>query len=313
MGRTKTKIAGIELDSYIFNASGIRDSTLDELEKIGESGSSAILLKSCSLEPRKGNEKPREVDIPSGYFQSEGLPNLGYKKYLEFIPKLKKYKKPIGASVIGFSLEEYKLLVKAFQESKADLIEVNLSCPNIVEEGLPITYDFDKIRKLLDKISDLGKKPLGLKLPAYLCPVLQERMADLIQEFNIPFISLINSIGNTLLIDPKSETTLIKPQGGFGGLSGGRIKPIALGNVRRFYELLKNKVSIIGVGGIRTGEDAFEFLLSGADAVQVGTTFKKEGVGCFKRMNTELEKILQRKNYNSIEDAKGELRGQDEV
>lgn len=308
MMTTKTKIAGIEFDSYIFNASGIKDDTFEELEEIGKSRSSAIMLKSCTLEPRKGNEEPREINLPFGYFQSEGLPNLGYRKYLEFIPKLKQYKKPIIASVVGFSLEEYRILVKAFQESGVDLIEVNLSCPNIVEEGLPIVYDFEKIKELLDKISNLGEKPIGLKLPAYLCYVLQEKMADLIKQYNVPFIASINSVGNALIIDPEKETTLIKPQRGFGGLSGGYIKPIALGNVRRFYELLKDKVSIIGVGGIKTGQDAFEFLLAGADAVQVGTVFEREGVNCFQRINKELEEILQRKGYNSISDIRGRLK-----
>ncbi|KPJ55787.1 dihydroorotate dehydrogenase [Parcubacteria bacterium DG_74_2] len=305
---TKTKIAGIEFDSYIFNASGIKDGTFEELEEIGNSKSSAIMLKSCTIEPRKGNEEPREVKLPFGYFQSEGLPNLGYKKYLEFIPKLKQYKKPIIASVVGFSLEEYRVLVKAFQESEVDLIEINLSCPNIVEQGLPIIYDFEKIKELLDKVSNLGEKPIGLKLPAYLCYVLQEKMVDLIKQYNIPFIASINSVGNTLIIDPEKETTLIKPQRGFGGLSGDYIKPIALGNVRRFYELLKAQVSIIGVGGIKTGQDAFEFLLAGADAVQVGTTFEKQGISCFERINKELEEVLESKNYNSLQEAKGKLR-----
>ncbi len=307
MMSTKTKIAGIEFDSYIFNASGIKDDTFEELEEIAKSKSSAIMLKSCTIGPRKGNEEPREINLPLGYFQSEGLPNLGYKKYLELIPKLKKYKKPIIASVVGFSLEEYRILIKAFQESEVDLIEINLSCPNIVEEGLPIVYDFEKIKELLDKISNLGEKPIGLKLPAYLCYVLQEKMVNLIEQYDIPFISSINSVGNSLIIDPEKETTVIKPQRGFGGLSGDYIKPIALGNVRRFYELLKDEVSIIGVGGIRTGQDAFEFLLAGADAVQVGTTFEKEGPSCFERINKELEEILQKKGYTSIQEAKGKL------
>jgi dihydroorotate dehydrogenase (fumarate) len=89
---------------------------------------------------------------------------------------------------------------------------------------------------------------------------------------------------------------------------GDYIKPIALANVRTFYELLGNKISIFGVGGIKTGTDAFEFLLAGADAVQVATTFEKEGPGCFERINSELEEILRKKNYNSIKEVKGKLK-----
>ena len=133
-------------------------------------------------------------------------------------------------------------------------------------------------------------------------------MADLIKKYKISFITCINSVGNTLVIDPESETPVIKPKKWFGGLSGDYIKPIALANVRAFYELLKDKVSIFGVGGIKTGIDVFEFLLAGADAVQIATTFEKEGQSCFVRINSELEEILKRKGYKSIEEVKGKLK-----
>ena len=126
-----TKIAGREFESYTLNASVPRASTLKELKQIGQSDSAAIMMKSCTIKKRKGNPLPRIFRLPLGYFNSEGLPNLGYKTYLEFIPKLKKYNKPIIVSVAGFSVDEYKILVKAFQESEVDLIEINLSCPNI--------------------------------------------------------------------------------------------------------------------------------------------------------------------------------------
>ena len=115
-------------------------------------------------------------------------------------------------------------------------------------------------------------------------------------------------MGITLILDPETETPVIKPKKGFGGLCGDYIKPIALANVRAFYELLKDEVSIFGVGGIKSGTDAFEFLLAGADAVQVATIFEKEGPSCFERINRELEEILQRKGYNSIQDVKGSLK-----
>jgi len=306
--KTKTKIAGIEFNSYILNASGPRSSSFNELKRVAQSDSAAIMMKSCTMKSREGNPKPREFDLPFGYFQSEGLQNLGYKKYLEFIPELKEYKKPIIASIVGFSLEEYVKLMGAFQKSGADLIEVNLSCPNIGEETEPFLYDFEKIEKLLKGISNLGEKPIGLKLPPYLCYLLQEKMAKLIKKYPVSFISCINTLGNSLIINSNKEAPVIKASQGYGALSGECIKPIALGNVRRFYELLKGKISIIGAGGIKTGQDAFEFLLAGADAVQIGTTFLKEGAGCFQRINKELENILNKKGYPSVFKAKGKLK-----
>ena len=307
MMTTKTKIAGIELDSYICNASGPLDSTLEELESIANSKSSAIMMKSCTMEPRNGNQEPRYVRLPLGSIQSMGLPNLGYPKYVGFSSQLKKYNKPVIASVAGLSVEDYEKMVSAFQNSNVDLIEVNLSCPNL--EGKPqVAYDLDQTEKVLYRISNLGKKPIGLKLPPFYDFVHHKQMADLIEKYNISFITCINSVGNTLVIDPEAETPIIKPKKGFGGLCGDYVKPIALANVRAFYELLGNKISIFGVGGIKTGIDAFEFLLAGADAVQIATAFEKEGPSCFARINSELEEILQQKGYNSVGEVRGKLK-----
>jgi dihydroorotate dehydrogenase (fumarate) len=264
-------------------------------------------MKSATIDPRQGNEKPRYQRLPLGSIQAMGLPNLGYKEYVKISSLLKKYNKPIIASVAGFSIEEYKIMVEAFQNSDVDLIEINLSCPNI--EGKPqIAYDFEKTEEVLEKITDLGTKPIGLKLPPYYDSAHHKQIADLILKYKIHFITCINSIGNSLIIDPEKESTIIKAKKGFGGLCGDYIKPIALANVRMFYELLKNKVSIMGVGGVKIGEDAFEFLLAGADSVQVSTIFEKEGPTCFERINQEFEDILQRKGYSSIENAKGKLK-----
>jgi dihydroorotate dehydrogenase (fumarate) len=304
---TKTTVAGVEFESYVCNASGPLDSTFEELKRIATSKSSAVVMKSCTVEPRIGNEEPRYKRLPFGSIQSMGLPNLGYKKYVASAALLKKFKKPIIASVAGFSVEDYILMVNAFQKSEVDLIEVNLSCPNIV--GKPqVAYDLVQTDKVLYAISSLGTKPLGLKLPPFYDFVHHAEMTELIKKHKIRFITCINSIGNTLVINPNTETPVIKPKNGFGGLSGDYIKPIALANVRAFYELLGNKVSIFGVGGINTGTDAFEFLLAGADAVQVATVFEKEGQGCFERINSELETIFYEKGYSSIQEVKGSLK-----
>ncbi len=300
MSNTETYIAGLKLDSYIFNASGVNDSVLEELEIIANSKSSAITMKSCTIEPRKGNKEPRYARTAYGSIQSMGLPNLGYKKYIEFASYFKKYNKPVIASVAGLCIEDYKLLVGAFQKSDADMIEVNISCPNT--DNSIFGYDFEAVENILYDISKFKNKPLGLKLPAYLDSSYNKFISKLIRKYNISFITCINSIGG-LIINSETESPVIKNR--FGGISGNYIKPIALGNVRRLYELLDKKVSIIGVGGISSGQDAFEFLLAGADAVQVATAFEKEGPSCFRRIKNELEEILESKNYKSIGDVKG--------
>ncbi|MCP5079050.1 MAG: hypothetical protein GY951_13470 [Psychromonas sp.] len=110
-----TNIAGIQLDSYLMNASGPKCTTWEELQVIGQSASAAIVTKSCTMEFREGNPEPRYSDLPLGSIQSMGLPNLGYKAYLEMVPKLKSLGKPVVVSISGFSVEDNIEMVTAFQ------------------------------------------------------------------------------------------------------------------------------------------------------------------------------------------------------
>lgn len=305
---TATTIAGVTLPSAIFNAAGPLDVTLDELRTIGKSGSGAIVMKSCTIEPRQGNEEPRYADVELGSINSMGLPNLGYKEYLKITKTLKKeFTKPVVASLAGMAPTDIPVLVSAFMESEVDIIELNLSCPNL--KGKPqIAYDFEMTDRILKDVCKDLKKPMGVKLPPYFDPVHWEQIAAVLKKYPIAFLSCINSVGNTLIIDPETEKPLIKPKGGFGGLGGDYIKPVALANVRAFSQLLGDKMQIIGVGGIKSGTDAFEFLLCGADAVQIGTVFMKEGPGCFERIDRELAAILKKKGYKNVAEAKGKLK-----
>lgn len=290
------------------NAAGPKDVTLEDLQILGNSGTSCIVMKSCTLEPREGNPKPRWKELPLGGIQGMGLPNLGYAFYVDVLPKLQEYNKPVIASVSGLSLEDNLTIIKAFQDTKVDAIELNLSCPNI--KGKPqIGYDMEQADKVLEAVQKINRKTLGVKLPPYHDGVHVSQMADLVKKHNIDFITTINSIGNCLIIDAEEETPIIKAKNGYGGLSGPYVKPVALGNVRMFYEELKDTdIKIIGVGGIESGKDAFEFLLAGAHAVQVGTIFVKEGTECFDRINQELKNLLKEKGYESPEAARGKLK-----
>ncbi len=305
----QTSIGGLSFQTCIFNTSGPKDETLPQLKLIGQSLSSAITMKSCTLEPRLGNPKPRYKDLPNkSSINSMGLPNLGYKKYLEFVPILKnKFKKPIIASISGMTLSDNITMFKAFNKSVVDIIEFNPGSPNTI--GKPIVgYDTKEMDKLLNSVSKICKKPWGVKLPPYFDFVHFEQIAKILKKYPIDFITCVNSIGNGLVIDPKTEKTIIKPKGGFGGIGGSVIKYTALANVRKFYELLEDKIKIIGVGGIASGVDAFEFILAGASAVQLGTIYMQEGKSCFGRIQKELSELMKKKNYKSIEDYRGKLK-----
>ena len=308
MADISTEIAGVKFETCVFNTAGPADVTLKELEVIGKSKSSAITMKSCTLEPRKGNPEPRYADLEFGSINSMGLPNLGYKAYVKFSKILKeKYKKPTIASISGMTLEDNIVIFKAFNDSPVDLIEFNPGSPNTI--GKPIVgYDFQEMDRLLEAVSKICKKPWGVKLPAYFDFVHYDQIAKVIKKYPVKFLTCINSVGNGLVIDANKEKTVIKPKGGFGGIGGRYIKYTALANVRKFYELLGKKIQIIGVGGVYTGVDAFEFILAGASAVQIGTAFLQKGPGIFAKVQKELDEFIAKKDYKKLSDFQGKLK-----
>lgn len=302
-----TKIAGVGLKTCVFNTSGPADVTLKELEIIGKSQSSAITMKSCTLESREGNPEPRYADLEFGSINSMGLPNLGYKAYVKFSKALQKYNKPVIASVSGMTLDDNVAIFKAFNDSPVDIIEFNPGSPNTI--GKPIVgYDPQETDRLLEAVSAVCKKPFGVKLPPYFDLVHYDQIAAVIKKYPVKFVTCINSLGNGLAIDAETERPLIKPKGGFGGIGGGYSKFHALANVRRFYELLEDKIQVIGVGGVYTGTDAFEFILAGASAVQIGTAFLQKGPGIFETVQNELADLMAQKGYKKLSDFRGKLK-----
>ena len=308
MADISTEIAGVKFETCVFNTAGPADVTFKELEVIGKSKSSAITMKSCKLEPRNGNPEPRYADLEFGSINSMGLPNLGYKAYIKFSKILKeKYKKPIIASISGMTLKDNIVIFKAFNDSPVDLIEFNPGSPNTI--GKPIIgYDYREMDRLLDAVSKACLKPWGIKLPAYFDLVHFEQIAKVIKKYPVKFVTSVNSIGNGLAIDPNTEKPLIKPKGGLGGIGGRYIKYTALANVRMLYQLLGGKIQVIGVGGIYSGIDAFEFILAGASAVQIGTAFLQKGPGIFAKVQMELLDFMDKKGYKSIKDFRGKLK-----
>lgn len=302
-----TEIAGNKLASCLYNASGPLCSTTDELNAIGESAAGAILSKSATLEKREGNPSPRYVETSWGSINSMGLPNEGYEFYAAYSKHSANYNKPYFMSVSGLSHADNLLIIQYLADfPNIAAIELNLSCPNV--PGKPQTgYDFEETHRLLDMVFAQSKLKIGVKLPPYFDIPHFEMMAGVLNKFPIAFVTCINSVGNGLVIDTHSETTVIKPKNGFGGIGGDFVKPTALANVRKFYTLLDKNVAIIGCGGVKNGMDAFEHILCGASAVQVGTCFMREGPSCFARIEQELKDIMQQKGYSTIADFKGKL------
>ena len=312
----KTKIGNINLNTCLFNASGVYCKTKEELSNLNKSNSTgAILTKSCTLELRLGNEHPIYWDDgKENSINSSGLPNMGYKYYIEN-DDINLYNKPYFVSVSGMCEDDnLKIISETINNKNISGIELNLSCPNI--EGKPqIGYDFKAMETLISKVDLIINKMdfvqrnnfnFGVKLPPYFDISHFNLVANIINNSSINTITCVNSLGNGLIIDPISETVVIKPKGGHGVIGGASIKSIALSNVRQF-SLLTN-CDIIGCGGIMCGIDAFEHILCGAKAIQIGTKFYMQGMDVFSIIEEELLKIMHEKNYKTISDFCGKLK-----
>ena len=319
MTNISTNIGNLKLNKCIYNASGPLCTSLNELIDLNNSSTPCILTKSCTLENRVGNPIPRYYDNHMGSINSMGLPNQGIKYY---ITCSKDITKPYIISVGGLNLNEIttilsNILVAIKLDEKINGIEINLSCPNIIGKG-QLAYDMKDLEFYLTTIFNILNNHslsknipiIGIKLPPYFDIHQFSNVCDIICKFPLDFITCVNSIGNGLIIDPINETTFIKPKNGMGGIGGLYIKPTGLSNVRNFYLELKKRnsqIKIIGCGGIENGIDAFEYILCGATAVQIGTTFHKEGVGCFERISNELIVIMNDKKYTNLNDFRGNL------
>ncbi len=302
-----TTIAGVKFPGCFMNASGALCVTREELLALGRSRAGAIVTKSMTVEARQGNPSPRYYGFPGGSINSMGLPNLGYRAYAELIPELKRFGKPVIASVAGLCEEDFPVIAQVINAAQPDLIEVNLSCPNI--PGKPqIGYDAEASERLMKRVRKVITVPMGVKLPPYFDPAHHKLMGDVIGRCGVDFLNLINSVGNGLVVNPKTETVVIKPKGGFGGLGGTIIKPVALANVRAFWKHFEGRMPIIGTGGVMEGVDAFEHFLCGASAVQIGTVLVEEGMDAFTRLEAELSACLERKGYRSVAECRGKLK-----
>ncbi|MEZ1268448.1 dihydroorotate oxidase [Enterococcus faecium] len=296
----------------LMNASGVHCMTTQELDELAHSEAGAFITKSCTINERKGNPEPRYFDVPLGSINSMGLPNLGFSYYLEYALAYEKVQEnqnqPLFFSIAGMSVQENLEMLEKIEKSGFNgITELNLSCPNV--PGKPqLAYDFEATYETLKEVFSIFSKPLGIKLPPYFDFAHFDQMADILNQFPLTYVNSINSVGNGLYIDTEQEAVVIKPKEGFGGIGGEYIKPTALANVRAFYTRLKPEIQIIGTGGIRTGQDAFEHLLCGASMLQIGTELHKEGPEIFSRIIKELTQIMSEKGYTSIDEFKGKLR-----
>lgn len=302
-------IQDYHFNHIMLNAAGVMCQTTTELDTVLDAKyTCAVVTKSATPTFREGNPEPRYYEIPNhlGTINSMGLPNAGFDYYMSYVAE-KQTDKPIFFSVAGLSKQDNLDMLHQLQDSDFNgLIELNLSCPNV--PGKPQTaYDFETTEQILSEVFAFFTKPLGVKLPPYFDIAHFDMIADILNKFPLAFVNTINSIGNGLVIDENTDTVVIKPKSGFGGIGGPLVKATALANVRALRQRLNDTIKIIGTGGVTTGRDVYEHILCGADLVEVGSQLAIEGIGVFERLEKELTVILTEKGYKTLEEARGKL------
>lgn len=308
----RTTVGGVGLVGCLMNASGCGDTTreqLDELAAVSPVYMGMLVSKSATVEPRRGNPWPRFVLDPNSQesVNSMGLANLGFDFYSRYECKTK----PYMLSIHPFSKDELSKMM-ALLPPTVRMLEINLSCPNIVGADSKGAFDDrDSIRSVLDIVRKYNRHNLtvGLKLPPFFHALDFDRVSNILLEYKdaVKFVTCCNSLPNGILVDHRTEETLIHPKGGLGGIGGPALKPVALANVRQFYLRLEPHIDVVACGGNGTGRDAFESILVGARAVQIGTCLLEDGTDCFAKIYSHLWLIMRSKGYRSIEDFRGKL------
>lgn len=263
----KVKIGKIIFKNPVLVASGTfgygeEYSELFDLNRLG-----GIITKSVTLNPKEGNPPLRTCETPSGMLNSIGLANIGVERFIkEKLPFLKKINCKIIVNVAGSTLDEYLKVVEKLNGAKGiDMLEINISCPNVSLGGMEFGADPDSAFKCIKAIKNETSYPLMTKLTPNVKDIVEIALS--VEDAGSDCVSLINTLVG-MAIDSKTKKPLLANI--TGGLSGPAIKPVALAMVWKVAQ--KVKIPVVGIGGIANTEDALEFLLAGASLIQVGTS-----------------------------------------
>lgn len=265
MINTKVNLAGVELKNPVMTASGTFGSGEEYSEFVDLNRLGAVVTKGVANVPWPGNPTPRIAEVYGGMLNAIGLQNPGIEVFAKRdIPFLKKYDTKIIVNVCGKTTEDYIEVVERLADEPVDMLEINISCPNVKEGGIAFGQDPKAVEAITREVKKYARQPVIMKLSPNVTDITV--MAKAAEAGGADVLSLINTLtGMKIDINRRAFAIANKT----GGMSGPAVKPVA---VRMVYQVANAvSVPIIGMGGIATAEDALEFIMAGATAVSVGT------------------------------------------
>jgi len=294
------EIAGLKLSNPTMLAAGILGMTGASLKEAIVCGAGAVVTKSVGLHLREGYPNPTVAQVACGLLNAMGLPNPGIAEFKEEIKEVKQSetRTPLIVSIYGFSTSEFVKVAKVAAEVGAEALELNLSCPHVKETGAEIGQNQDLVAEVVKELKENVTKPVFVKLTPNVADIVGVAKAAV--EAGADALTAINTVGG-MAIDVETTRPILANK--IGGLSGPAIKPIA---VKCVYEIYREvDVPIVGCGGITSWQDAIEFMLAGASAVQIGTAISTSGLGVFKSIIRGVNIYLKRKGFRSVKDIVG--------
>ena len=301
MRNTKVTLAGVELKNPVMTASGTFGSGAEYSEFYDLSVLGAVVTKGVASVPWPGNPTPRIAETKSGMLNAIGLQNPGIDVFLERdLPFLKQYDTKIIVNVCGRTVEDYCAVAERLSAEPVDLLEINVSCPNVKEGAIAFGQDPRALENITREVKKYAAQPIIMKLSPNVTDITE--MARAAEAGGADVLSLINTLTG-MKIDIHRRTFAIANR--TGGMSGPAVKPVA---VRMVYQTAQAvKLPIIGMGGICDGEDAVEFILAGATAVAVGTANFADPYAA-KKVAEGIEAYMEQYQVEDIRELTGQVR-----
>ncbi|MBN1889376.1 MAG: dihydroorotate dehydrogenase [Thermoflexales bacterium] len=294
------RLLDLRLRNPIVLASGVLGTSPTLLRRAAEAGAGAVTAKSCGPTPRAGHPNPVTLDWGGGLINAIGLSNPGAEEELGLLREtqglLEELGVPLIASIFAPNIAEFARVARVVAQARPQLIEVNISCPNVADEfGTPFAGTPQIAAEVTAAVKDAVDIPIAVKLAPNVPSIA--RIAAAVVEAGADVITAINTMPG-LVIDAEAARPVLSNR--VGGISGPALKPIAL---RCVYEIAcAVKVPIIGTGGVSTGRDAAEMLMAGASAVGVGSAVWYRGVAALGQIAAELEAFMRKEGYARLED-----------